>query len=79
MKKGAHFCLKECIREPKPTKKGIRVLLGILEPENESGLTATVGSVLVGRFLCYQGRAGRGFEGSAFRGFHGLQEYGYEA
>ena len=32
MKKGALFCLKGFIREPKPTKKGIRVLLGILEP-----------------------------------------------
>ena len=31
MKKGALFCLKGFIREPKPTKKGIRVLLGILE------------------------------------------------
>ena len=30
MKKGALFCLKGFIREPKPTKKGIRVLLGIL-------------------------------------------------
>ena len=31
MKKGALFCLKGFIREPKPTKKGIRVLLGILD------------------------------------------------
>ena len=30
MKKGALLCLKGFIREPKPTKKGIRVLLGIL-------------------------------------------------
>ena len=30
MKKGALFCLKGFIREPKPTKKGIRALLGIL-------------------------------------------------
>ena len=30
MKKGALFCLKGFIREPKPTKKGRRVLLGIL-------------------------------------------------
>ena len=30
MKKGALFCLKGIIREPKPTNKGIRVLLGIL-------------------------------------------------
>ena len=30
LKKGALFCLKGFIREPKPPKKGIRVLLGIL-------------------------------------------------
>ena len=31
MKKGALLCLQGFIREPKPTKKGIRVLLGILD------------------------------------------------
>ena len=30
MKKGALFCLKGLIKEPKPTKKGIRAQLGIL-------------------------------------------------
>ena len=36
MKKGALFCLKGFIREPKPTKKGIRVLLGILVEYRDS-------------------------------------------